>query len=213
MSQVAERSLVKARKSDMGKRDRPTQAAHETTSQAVPAAEALSFLKETKGAATWTDRDLAKSLNISMPEAKQVLAVMELQGYVEPAGTSKKWRTTEQGDLVSGAKSPRFTREAVEQGLSALSDRIQEINQDTNATYQLTEAVAFGDFMSDRSRLQAADVGIRLLPRESGANETETAREHAAEEAFLKHLRGKTASLHIQRYEEWMSARSHRKLL
>ena len=204
---------MNARKSNLGRRDRSTRPAHETTSQAVPAAEALSFLKETRGAAAWTDRDLAKSLKVSLPEAKQVLAVMELQGYVEPAGTSKKWRTTEQGDLVSGAKSPRFTREAVEQGLSALSDRIQGINQDTNAIYRVTEAVAFGDFLSGRSRLQAADVGIRLLPRKSGANENETAREHAAEEAFLKQLRGKTASLQIQPYEEWMSARSHRKLL
>jgi predicted transcriptional regulator len=85
--------------------DRSSRPAHERAAQA-PAAEALSFLKEIKGAATWTDRDLAKSLNISMAEVKQVLAVMELQGYVEPAGTSKKWRTTEQGDLVSGAKSP-----------------------------------------------------------------------------------------------------------
>jgi hypothetical protein len=58
---------------------------------------------------------------------------MELQGYIEPAGKTKKWRTTEQGDLVSGAKSPRFTREAVEQSLSALRDRIQRINQDMNA--------------------------------------------------------------------------------
>jgi hypothetical protein len=148
-----------------------------------------------------------------MPEVKQVLAVMELQGYVEPAGTTKKWRTTEQGDLVSGAKSPRFIRDGVEQSLSALQDRIQGINQDTNGQYRVTEAVAFGDFLSDRSRLQAADVGIRLVRRKSGANETETAREHAAEEAFLKQLRGKTASLHIQTYEEWMSARSHRKLL
>lgn len=112
--------------------DRSSRPAQESSPQAVPAAEALSFLKEVKGAATWTDRDLGKSLNISVAEAKQVLAVMELQGYIEPAGTSKKWRTTEQGDLVSGAKSPRFTREAVEQGLSTLSDRIQEINQDTN---------------------------------------------------------------------------------
>jgi len=95
--------------------DRSSRPAHESAAQAVPAAEALSFLKEIKGAVTWTDRDLAKSLNISMTEVKQVLAVMQLQGYVEPAGTSKKWRTTEQGDLVSGAKSPRFTREAVEQ--------------------------------------------------------------------------------------------------
>jgi hypothetical protein len=69
------------RKSNVGKGDRSTRPANEITAQAVPAAEALSFLKEIKGAATWTDRDLAKSLNMSMPEAKQVLAVMELQGY------------------------------------------------------------------------------------------------------------------------------------
>jgi len=75
------------------------------------------------------------------------------------------------------------------------------------------EAVGFGDFLSDRPRLQAADLGIRLVPRKSGMNETETARERAAEQAFLKQLRGKIASLHIQPYEEWMSARSHRKLL
>jgi hypothetical protein len=35
-----------------------------------------------------------------------------LQAYVEPAGKTKKWRTTEQGDLVFGAKPPSFTREA-----------------------------------------------------------------------------------------------------
>jgi integrase len=92
----------------------------------------------------------------------------------------------------------------VEQGLSALQDRIQGINQETNARYKVTEAVAFGDFLSDRPRLQAADVGIRLVPRKSDTNETETAREHAAEEAFLKQVRGKTASLHIQPYE-WMA--------
>jgi hypothetical protein len=86
----------------------------------------------------------------------------------------------------------------VEQALSALHDRIQVIDQETNALYKVTEAVAFGDFLSDRSRLQAADVGIRLVPRKSGTTETETAREHAAEESFLKQLRGKTASLHIQ---------------
>jgi hypothetical protein len=193
--------------------DRSSRPAHDSATQGVPAAEALSFLKEVKGAVTWTDRDLAKSLNVNMAEAKEVLAVMELQGYVESAGTTKKWRTTEQGDLVSGAKSPRFTREGVEQGLSTIRDRIQAVNQDTNAPYRVSEAVAFGDFLSERPRLQAADIGIRLVPRKSGANQTETAREHAAEEAFLKELRGKTASLHIQRYEEWMSARSHLKLL
>jgi hypothetical protein len=40
-----------------------------------------------------------------------------------------------------------------------------------------------------------------------------SALEHKAEEAFLKQLRGRSAALHVQPYEEWMSARSHRKLL
>jgi len=97
---------------DGGRSARP---AHDKAAPSVPAPEALSFVNEIKGAATWTDRVLAKSLKISMPEAKQVLPLMKLQGYIEPAGTTKKWRTTEQGDLVSGAKSPRFTREVVEQ--------------------------------------------------------------------------------------------------
>jgi Mn-dependent DtxR family transcriptional regulator len=69
---------------------RSARPAHDKAAEPVPAAEALSFLKEIKGAATWTDRELAKSLNISMPEAKQVLAVMELQGYVEAVGKIKE---------------------------------------------------------------------------------------------------------------------------
>jgi hypothetical protein len=125
--------------------DRSNRPAHDKVVQPVPAAEALSFLKEIKGAATWTDRELAKSLNISMPEAKQVLAVVELQGYVEPAGTTKRRRTTEQGDLVSGSKSPRFTREGVEQGLSALRDRIHGMNQDTNTLYKIRQKKSWVD--------------------------------------------------------------------
>jgi hypothetical protein len=59
----------------------------------------------------------------------------------------------------------------------------------------------------------AADVGIRLTPRKAGSEDSASAVEHKAEEAFLKQLRGKSAVIHIQPYEAWMSARSHRKLL
>jgi hypothetical protein len=45
--------------------------------QPLPGGEALSFLKEIKRAVTWKVRYLAKSLNISIPEAKQVRAAME----------------------------------------------------------------------------------------------------------------------------------------
>jgi hypothetical protein len=90
-----------------------------------------------------TERDLSKALNVSSIEAKQAVAAMQLQGYTEPIGRTQKWRTTEEGVTVSGAKTARFTREAVEQALSALHDRIQAINSDPNAEYAVSEAVGF----------------------------------------------------------------------
>ncbi len=178
----------------------------------IPAAELLSFLKEIRGLTTWTEKDLAKALKIGLAEAKEALAVLQLQGYIEPAGRTGKWRVTEQGDLVSGAKSPRFTRQSVEEALVALRDRIKAVNEDPNAPYRITEAIAFGDFLSDAARVQAADIGIRLA-RKGDAQLPASAKEHAAEIAFLKQLRGKTPLLNVQPYEDWMASRTHRTLL
>lgn len=91
----------------------------------LPAAELLSFLKQTHG--PWTKWELSKALNISSAEAKQAVAVMQLQGYVEPIGRTQKWRTTEEGVTVSGAKTARLTRKAVEQA-SRRSTTIQRQN-------------------------------------------------------------------------------------
>ena len=63
------------------------------------------------------EQDLAKALKIDLPEAKEAVAVLQLQGYIEPAGRTGKWRTTEQGELVCGAKPARFTRPSVETAL------------------------------------------------------------------------------------------------
>jgi hypothetical protein len=178
----------------------------------IPAAELLSFLKQTRGVQTWTEEHFAKVLKIDLSEAKEALAVLQLQGYIEPVGTTGKWRITEQGDLVSGAKPPRFTRQSVEDALAGLRNRINAVNEDPNAGYRITEAVAFGDFLGDAARVQAADVGIRL-ERKADAQSTASAKEHAAELAFLKQLRGKTALLHVQPFEHWMRTRSHRDLL
>jgi hypothetical protein len=177
----------------------------------VPTAELLSFLKQTHG--PWTERELSKTLNLSSADAKQAITVMQMQGYIEPIARTHKWTTTEQGRTVSGAKTPRLTREAVEQALSALRDRIRAINNDASSPYTISEAVAFGDFQSNEPRVQAADVGIRLTPRKANAEASGLATEHKAEEEFLKQLRGKSAVVHTQPYEDWMSARSHVKLL
>lgn len=178
----------------------------------LPATELLSFLKQTRAVGTWTETDLAKALKIGLVEAKEAIAVLQLQGYIEPAGHTGKWRITHEGGLVAGAKAPRFTRESVEDALAGLRDRIKAVNKDASATYTISEAVAFGDFLGDAVRVQAADIGIRLQAR-NNVESPSSAKEHAAELDFLKQLRGKTALLHIVPYENWMAARTHKNLL
>ena len=73
---------------------------------------------------SWTTRDMAKSLRISAVAAKQIIPVLRLEGYVKPGDAGDEWITTEAGEAVSGSKPPRYKREAIEQALSSLRDRI-----------------------------------------------------------------------------------------
>ena len=187
----------------------PNHAAKSKPLPSIPAAEALSFLRETRGVSTWAVRDMAKSLNIKPADAERVIAVLELQGYVEQAGADE-WMTTLSGEEVSGSKTPRYTRDRIEEALSSLAKRIADTNRDSRARYKVVEAVAFGDFLSDRARLQAAEVGVHLAPREPG--EVDSAREHKVQREFLKQLQAKSSVLRVTLYEKWMSARIHRKL-
>ncbi len=170
----------------------------------VPAAAVFSFLKGMRGALTWTARELMETLNVSQPDVDKILTILKLQGYVSETGDNE-WLTTASGETVSGSKPPRFTRQGVDGALSTLFDRIAAINKDANAEFKITEAVAFGDFLTGRANCQAADVGIELTRREvSGDSEPGD---------FLKQLRGKSLFFHVQPYEEWMSKRLHRRLL
>lgn len=179
---------------------------------AVPAAAALSFLKETRGVTTWTSRDMTVSLQIKPMETRQVIAILELQGYVKPAGKNE-WMTTIAGEGVSGSKAPRYIPEKIDAALTSLKDRISEANRDSKAPFKVTEAMAFGDFLSRRTRVQAADVGIELVRRTPVDDSPESHKEHVAREDFLKDRLGKTALLHMRAYEPWMRARTHRDVL
>jgi DNA-binding transcriptional MocR family regulator len=180
----------------------------------IPAEAALSFLKDTKGALAWSARDLADTLKIGRREAEQVIALLAAQGYVQRASGTDEWMTTPAGESVSGAKPPRFTRESVEQALESLKERIKQVNMDSQAAFRITDAVAFGDFLlSDRARVQAADVGIGLAPRGEAASEARSASAARLELQFLRQVRGKTALLLIRPYSNWMSKRSHLSLL
>jgi hypothetical protein len=191
------------------------------TFPAIPAEAALSFLKDTKGALSWTARDVAGALKIDRREAEQALALLQAQGYVQPArGGKGEWITTPAGESVSGAKTPRFSRESVEQSLAELKSRVQQNNKNRQAPFRITHAVAFGDFLlPDRARVQSADVGIGLVRRQDSprrddsTNATHSAIEAQAERKFLRELRAKSAHLNLRPYAGWMRSRTHRDLL
>jgi len=177
----------------------------------LPPAAVLSFLKETRGTSRWSADDLVKSLNVSTATAKQVPPFLQAQGYIE-VSKDGGWFTTVAGGTVSGSKPPRFTPEAVEAAISKLAERIKTVNHDASAQFRVAKAVAFGDFLGGRARVQAADVGVQLRPREPASAEEGSAIEKAAERDFLKRLKARSPMLDIRSYEDWMGSRSHRKL-
>ena len=180
----------------------------------LPAAAVLSFLKDTKGLLTWTTHDLARALNVSIKEAEQILPVMELQGYVKPSGSSRtEWLTTPAGEVVSASKPPHFSRATVEKTLANLADRIQVFNKDVKSPFKATRAVAFGDFLSGRPQVQAADVGIELTRRRPEPNAILSASQQSLQRKLLQQLKAKTPLVNLRPHEEWMSRRSHRDLL
>jgi hypothetical protein len=193
------------------RRKRASDNSKKSAAPAISAAAAFSFLKETKGIIAWSLKDLSKSLNISASDAKHVAAALEMQGYIKPH-EGDQWITTLAGETVSGAKSPRYTPESIEEALTALRNRIKLVNQDPKSLFKITDAVAFGDFLSNQARVQAADVGIRPVPKKSGFAE-HSKKEQVAQQQFFKHLRTRSPMLNLKPYEEWMTLRNHRRLL
>jgi hypothetical protein len=176
----------------------------------VPAAEVFSFLKEMSGEVNWSLGDMAKSLKIPPAETKRIAEIFELQGYIKRDGT-ETWITTQSGGEVSGAKRPRYTAKHIEDSLKVLVERIEEVNRDKNSDFKVTQAVAFGDFLQNRSRVQAADVGIALEPGSPG--DARRAARGEVQRQFLKTLRGGVAGLNLLSFESWMAARSHKPLM
>ena len=208
---------VKAEPRVPAKSSAPTQ--QSTPRATLPAEAALSFLRDTKGSVSWALRDLSQTLNISRGEADRVVALLQIQGYVQPeAHKSGEWITTPAGETVSGAKQPRFDRATVEVALTSLKQRIEATNNDRAAKFEIARAVAFGDFLvKDRARVQAADVGIELTRKDRQQDSNEIVTPHSAVEAreeqeFLRQLRGRSALINLKNYSEWMGTRTSQKL-
>jgi hypothetical protein len=176
----------------------------------TPLPAVLSFLKDTRGVVSWSAKEMTECLGIGAREAAQILAVMEMQGYVKQA-EDNEWLTTPAGEVLSGSRPPRFSADAVTKALSAIEERLSAVNKDKQARYTVSKAVAFGDFLSGRARVQAADVAVLLKPRKAGAESG--SEEKSARQKFLKDLRGRTVAIQLREYEEWMTQRKYRKVM
>jgi hypothetical protein len=133
-----------------------------------------------------------------------------MQGYVQQKDDTDEYLTTASGEAVSGSKLPRMKRESVEEALSTITERIEAINRDLRAKFSIRKAVAFGDFLSKRTQVQAADVGVMLTFRTPVSSNEDNDEE---EQTCLKQIQAKNRFVHVQRYQPWMSERTHRKLL
>ena len=163
---------------------------------------------------TWHTEDLAETLRISELKATEIIPYLTMQGYVRATGTADEWMTTMAGENVSKSTSPHYARASVEKALAALQERMKAVNADKKAAFEIEKAFAFGDFLSDGQRVQAADVGVRLRPKgKKGIGEDTSAREHDREEAFLKELRARAVQFHLCDYEDWMGARTGKELI
>jgi hypothetical protein len=61
--------------------------------------------------------------------------------------------------------------------VETLRQWIKQSGEDAKAAFEVSRAVAFGDFLlNDRARVQAADVGIGLIRRDGNAVEKGSAR-------------------------------------
>lgn len=102
---------------------------------------------------------MVKTLSIYAAEAENVVMILKVQGYIQHSREASDWVTTPAGEEISGSKMPRYTNDSVDRALSEVNDRIKRINEESGAKFRVTKAVAFGDFLSKRARVQAPDIG------------------------------------------------------
>lgn len=156
----------------------------------LPPEAVLAFLKQASVEPAFDAAYVARSLKISIAEARQLVAMLLAAGYMEDHGKGR-YRTTESGDTAAGAKPPRQRRGTVDKALGALVDRIRESDG-------VQRAIVFGQYLTDHDLIQAADVGIALA--------TSDERQRRAQ---LKTLRARSPALNLHEFAPWMEHIRH----
>src|SRR5215510_3615203 len=95
----------------------------------------LSFLKDTRGAVNWSAKDLRECLKLDAKQTAQLLAILEMQGYVAKEGD--QWLTTAAGESIAKSKKPQFSLASVTNALDTLKDRIEALNRDKRSEFKI----------------------------------------------------------------------------
>ena len=115
---------------------------------------------------------------------------------------------------MAGAKRPRLKRGNAARLLAELIDRARQLHGDDRHLFQVSKAIVFGDYLTDRDPIQDIDVAVALQPKqEPGEQRRLLDQQQVAEKDTLAALKGRSRGINLHRLEEWMLKRSHRVVL
>jgi hypothetical protein len=125
----------------------------------------LSFLKDTRGAVNWSAKDLLQGLRLDAKQGAQLLAILEMQGYVAKEGN--EWLTTAAGESISKSKKPQFSLASVTQAMATLKERIAALNRDKRSEFEDNEGGCFRGFSDGTTSGAGRRCGSRTVPPRS----------------------------------------------
>ena len=200
--------------------------------KSIEAAAVRNFLKQSGELPDWDEKFLAASLGAGASDAAQVLAAMQMAGYIEPAGR-KKWRNTKEGNAMAGVSQAKpIKRATAEQKLEEFMQRVAEVKRDTHYLFKVERAVLFGSFLRDEPMVKDLDIAVKLAPKEKRKDKHERLMNERAAEAVksgkkfsswqeqqrwgeqevLNFLKSKARSVTLYEFGDWVLAQPHRDL-
>ena len=114
-------------------------------------------------------KELANALKVSSSQAREATAVLRRRAISNRRVMRVNGESASKVSSYPAQSLQGLVERASKMHSPVLRDRIKTSNSDPHAAYKITEAVAFGDFLGDAARLQAVDVGIRLVAKSEDA--------------------------------------------
>jgi hypothetical protein len=113
---------------------------------------------------------LAASLALAAAESKELIGLLEADGYIARTEDGARWILTVKGAALTMAKATRpFNRSVADRHLVKFLERVDDSNASDYWLYWVDEVFLFGSMLADSSApVGDVDLAVRLTPRWSG---------------------------------------------